>query len=61
MRSLKIVGFVLIAIGIAYGVIGLVQKSNENASFMSSFLVAGGMFMTGLMAIMFSVSKKEED
>lgn len=61
MRSLKIVGFVLIAIGIVYGVIGVVQKSMDNDSFLQSFLVAGGMLMTGLMAIMFTISKKEED
>lgn len=58
MKALKVAGFLLIGIGVIYGIVGAVQKFMDNDSFLPSFLVAGGMLMTGLMFIMFSLSKK---
>jgi len=41
---------------LGYGGFGLYQKMNEIESFIVSFLMAGGLAMTGLMFLMMSRS-----
>lgn len=56
MKLLKYIGIGMIFGAIAYAGYGVYQKMNEVESFIVSFLMAGGLAMTGLMFLMMSRS-----
>lgn len=57
MKLLKYIGIAMLIGALGYGGFGLYQKINGIESFIVSFLMAGGLAMTGLLILMMARSK----
>lgn len=57
MKLLKYIGIAMLIGALAYGGYGVYQKMNEIKAFIVSFLMAGGLAMTGLLILMMARSK----